>query len=59
MGLELSSTDPCITAHFKSAAIDRLERVGFMLRPALLKTRSLAAELAGVVNNADSWLQVK
>jgi len=45
--------------NFERAAIDRLERVGFIMRPALLETRSLATELAGVVNNADSWLQSK
>jgi len=54
--------EPCITAHdinFKSAAINSLKQVGFIMRPASLKTCSLAAELAGIVNNTDSWLQVK
>jgi len=45
--------------NFKRAAIDNLERVGFIKRPALLKTRSQAGERAGVVKNADSWLQVR
>jgi len=45
--------------NFKIAAINSLEQVSFIMRPALLKTRSLAGELVGVVNNADSWLQVK
>jgi len=35
---------------FESIAIDSLERVGLIMRPALLKIRSLAAELAGIVN---------
>jgi len=33
--------------------------INFYYEEALLKTHSLAAELAGVVNNADSWLEVK
>jgi len=48
--------------NFVSVAIDSLERVGLIMRPALLKslkTRSLAAVLADVVNNADGWLEVK
>ena len=37
--------------NFDSIAIDSLERFGLIIRPALLNARSLAAELAGAVNN--------
>jgi len=37
--------------NFHSIAIDSLERAGLIIWPALLNARSLAAELAGAVNN--------
>jgi hypothetical protein len=36
--------------NFDSIAIDSLERFGLIIKPALLNARSLAAELAGAVN---------
>ena len=37
--------------NFERLVLDSLERVGLIMSPALLNTRSLAAELAGAVNN--------
>ena len=40
-----------VETNFERLALDSLERVGLIMSPALLNTRSLAAELAGAVNN--------
>ena len=37
--------------NFESIAINSLERIGLIIKPVMMNARSLAAELAGAVNN--------